>query len=111
MPQRSLAAFSITFAVAFAVLYLVSIQYNLALFTYHPATEEFYLFVKPAAEQPAMYWYGWIATSALGALAAATLISSLPASFTARVQGGWSWAVPLAAMMAFGYILRGYFIR
>jgi hypothetical protein len=107
---RTFAVFSVAFAAAYAVLYVISIQYNLALFTYHPASEEFHWLVKPAADQPAMYWYGWLATSALGALAFAMIVSSLPAALTVRLWPGWSWAVPLAVMIFFGYILRGYFI-
>ena len=64
---RSVPTFVTIFAVAYAVLYVFSVQYNLALFTYHAATEEFYFLVKPASEGPAMYWYGWLATSALQA--------------------------------------------
>lgn len=106
---RSFAVFSVVFAVAYAVLYLFAIEYNLALFTYHPASAEFHWLVQPAADQPAMYWYGWIATSALGAAAIAFMITALPAAWTARVWPGLSWAVPLAVMLVFGYILRGYF--
>jgi hypothetical protein len=109
--RRSSAVFAVAFAAAYAVLYVVAIQYNLALFTYHPASEEFHFLVKPAADQPPMYWYGWMATSALGALAFAVAVAALPAPWTARIWSGWSWAVPLAAMLVFGYILRGYFIR
>lgn len=107
---RSFAVFSVAFAAAYAVLYVLSIQYNLALFTYHPASEEFHWLVRPAADQPAMYWYGWMATSALGASLFAVIVASLPAALTARLWSGWSWAVPLAVMLFFGYILRGYFI-
>lgn len=108
---RSMPQFVITFAVAYAVLYVFSVQYNLALFTYHAATEEFYFLVKPASEGPAMYWYGWLATSALGAFAIAALISWLPSVSTNRLWSGWSWTVPLLVMVAFVYILRRYFIR
>ncbi len=108
---RSFAVFSIVFAAAYAVLYVIAIQYNWALFTYHPASEEFYWLVKPAEDQPAMYWYGWMATSALGAFAIAFLVAALPTAWTARIWSGWSWAVPLAVMAVFGYILRGYFTR
>ena len=61
-------------------------------------------------EGPAMYWYGWLATSALGALVVAALASWLPASLS-RLWANLSWAVPLAAMGAFVYILRGYFTK
>jgi hypothetical protein len=35
----AISKFVIAFAVAYAVLYVLSVQYNLALFTYHAATE------------------------------------------------------------------------
>ena len=106
---RSFPAFAIVFAAAYAVLYVISIEYNLALFTYHPATEEFYFLVKPASDQPAMFWYGWLATSALGALVVAGLVARLPEKFASHISSGWSWIVPLAVMLFFVYILRGYF--
>jgi hypothetical protein len=109
--SRSFPTFAIAFAAAYAVLYVISIEYNLALFTYHPATEEFYFLVKPAADQPAMFWYGWLATSALGALVIAALIARLPEKYARRIASGWSWIVPVAVMVVFVYILRGYFIR
>ncbi len=108
---RSFPTFAIVFASAYAVLYVISIEYNLALFTYHPATEEFYFLVKPASDQPAMFWYGWLATSVLGALAIAGLVARLPEKFASRISSGWSWIVPLAVMLVFVYILRGYFTK
>ena len=39
---RSFPVFAITFACAFAVLYLRAAAYNLALFTYDAATSEFF---------------------------------------------------------------------
>jgi hypothetical protein len=38
---RSFAVFSVAFAVAYAVIYVIAIEYNLALFTYHPASGSF----------------------------------------------------------------------
>jgi hypothetical protein len=108
---RSVPLFVITFAAAYAILYVLSVQYNLALFTYHAATEEFYFLVKPASEGPAMYWYGWLATSGLGAVAIATLVSWLPMTSTNRLWPSCSWTVPLAMMVVFVYILRRYFLR
>ena len=111
MTGRSVPMFVITFAVAYAVLYVVSVEYNLALFTYHPVTEEFHFLVKPASEGPAMYWYGWLATSGLSAFAIAALASWLPKGPTNRLWSNCSWSVPLAVMVVFVYILRRYFIR
>src|SRR5438445_944281 len=108
---RSVPMFVTIFAAAYAVLYVFSVQYNLALFTYHAATEEFYFLVKPASEGPAMYWYGWLATSALGALAIAALTTWLPSASTKRLWSGLAWSTPLVVMIVFVYILRRYFMQ
>jgi hypothetical protein len=108
---RSFPIFSIAFAAAYAILYVLAVEYNWALFTYHPALEEFGLLVEKPREGPAMYWYGWMATAALGALALAAVMTLIPESRAKRVWSGWSWAVPVAAMLVFGYLLRGFFTR
>jgi hypothetical protein len=108
---RSFPLFAIVFAAAYAILYVLSVEYNWALFTYHPALEEFAFLVEKPKEGPAMYWYGWMATSALGAFVVAAIVSWLPAGWAKRVWPGWSWAVPVAAMLFVVYLLRRYFIR
>ena len=107
----SKARFVVTFAVAYAVLYGLSVQYNLALFTYHAATGEFHFLVKPTSEGPAMYWYGWLATSGLGALTIATAVASVPVIPKHRLWHGCAWCVPLTVMVFFVYMLRRYFIH
>ena len=86
--------FVVMFAVAYAIFYVVSVEYNLALFTYHPALEEFGFLVEQAKDGPAMYWYGWMATSAISASVFAALASSLPEGWAKRLWPGWSWAAP-----------------
>ena len=108
---RSLSVFTIVFAVAYAVLYVLAVQYNRALFTYHPALEEFGFLVEKPKDGPAMYWYGWMATSAIGAFAIAGVVAWLPNGAANRVWPGWSWLAPLSVMAAFCYILRGFFTR
>ena len=107
----STVKFVIAFAVAYAVLYVLSVQYNLALFTYHAATEEFHLLVQPTNDGSAMYWYGWLATSALAALAIAGLVSWLPVVSAKRLWHGCAWTVPLVDMVVFVFMLRRYFVR
>jgi len=107
-----LPMFSIVFAIAYAVLYFLSVEYNWALFTYHPAIEEFgWLVQKPRDGGPAMYWYGWLATSAIGAFVIAAVGAWLPSNTVNRLWTHLAWAIPLAAMSAFVYILRGYFTK
>ncbi len=98
------------FSASFAVLYLVSMYYNLALITYHPALKQIDWLVAPPKTGPAMYWYGWLLTAALGSIAFSTLVSALPDRWLARVWPRLSWAIPLAVLFFFVYLLRGWFI-
>lgn len=68
--SRSFPVFAIVFAVVYAVAYVIAVEQNFALFTYHPALEEFGFLVEPPREGPAMYWYGWMATAGIIALVA-----------------------------------------
>jgi hypothetical protein len=93
-------------------VYVISVWKNYALFTYHPATNEIAWGVeKPKEGVPAMYWYGWLATSGIVAGAVALAACWLPQGLTRRLWSGWSWAAPVAVMVVFCYLLRGYFLR
>ena len=99
------------FSIAFALIYIASVEYNLAVVTYHPQTAQWGWLVEAPREGPAMYWYGWLLTSTLGAgvLAAASL--ALPARPFDRIWSILVWVVPLAMIATITYILRGYFLR
>jgi len=99
------------FAVVFAVVYVVAVEKNYALFTYHPAVGEFGAGVQEAKDGPAMYWYGWMATAGLAAFVAGLVASFLPEGLTRRLWSGWTWVVPVGVMAAFGYLLRNFFLR
>jgi hypothetical protein len=103
--------FGTVFASAFAIAYLLAVEMNLALVTYHPAIGELDLGVQPSREGPAMYWYGWLAFAGLAALVAALLSKLVPASAGERLWTGWSWVVPLAGMLGFVWLLKGFFLR
>lgn len=107
----SRAAFAITFACVFSVLYVICVEYNLALVTYHPAIKEFEFLTTPPKTGPAMWWYGWLLTSAVGAAIAGGLAALLPASVTQHLWPGLAWLVPLAVLAVFCYLLRGFFLR
>jgi len=102
------------FSIAFAVLYVLSMENNWALFTYFARAREFHwLIATPPTPRagPAMYWYGWLATSAIGAAFVAAAASLVRGERMAQLWRGLSWAVPLAAVLALVFILRGWFIR
>jgi hypothetical protein len=56
-----------------------------------------------------MYWYGWIATSLIGA--AAISLAALPLTARYRPPAWMGWAIPLAVMVLFVYFLRVFFLR
>ncbi len=103
--------FAGTFAAAYAVLYVLAVMQNWALLTYHPATNTFALLTGKASAGPSMYWYGWMATAAIGAALLAALVSLLPEGLTRRIWPGFAWAVPICVIAAFAFLLRGYFLR
>jgi hypothetical protein len=99
------------FSIAFALIYIASVEYNLALLTYHPQIFKWGLLAEAPKEGPAMYWYGWLLTSALGAGAIAGLSLALPARPFDRVWSILVWVAPLVMIATITYILRGYFLR
>src|SRR5262249_16269312 len=74
------------FSTAFAVFYLISATFNYALFTYHPILHEINLLAQSIKSGPAMYWYGWMTTAAIGALAVAAVGSFIPSRWEPWVQ-------------------------
>lgn len=110
--SRKFGIFAIAFAVAYPVIYVVAMHVNFALFTYHPALGEFGFGAnKPREGGPAMYWYGWIATSAICALAIAIIAATLPEKMTRRLPATLAWVVPLAAMVTAGGLMAHFFLR
>jgi hypothetical protein len=105
----SISVFATVFAVVYAVVYVVALEHNYALVTYHPVLNQFGLLVEEPKAEVAMYWYGWMATAGIAALAAGVIAALVPKSVAQRLWSGWSWVVPVAMMVVVGYIHRGYF--
>ncbi len=87
-----------TFAIACAltapVLYVLCDIFGLPLFTYHPATNRVDLGWAPgrSGEGPAMYWYGWTATTILGG----AIIGALATLFPERKVSAFTiWTAPI----------------
>jgi hypothetical protein len=85
MAASKLAVFTIVFSVAYAVIYVISTELNLPLLTYHPVIGEVDFLWTPERRGPAMYWYGWMLTSLIGALALGAIASAVPESWVQRV--------------------------
>jgi hypothetical protein len=116
--QRAFRRFAFAFGAAFAVLYVLALAKNLALFTVYPSfglvvwgTHRARDVVDPAMGflAPAMYWYGWVATAALGALVVGLLAAVMPAQWARRIWLGWLWVVPVSAMLGSVYLTLPWF--
>ena len=110
--------FAFAFGATFAFLYMVALAKDIALFTVFPSlgivlagTHHSRDVADPAMGflAPAMYWYGWAATAALGALMVGLVAASLPGRSARYVWQGWVWAIPVLSMIACVYLTLPWF--
>ena len=110
--------FAFAYGTAFAVLYVIAVKLDLALFTVYPSLGVVLLGTRHSRDvsgpsmaflAPPMYWYGWSATAALGALVFGLVAASLPERWTRRFWSGWLWVVAVAAMIACVYLTMPWF--
>jgi hypothetical protein len=99
------------FAVAFAIIYAPTMNYGWALATYHPIQGIWQWGQKPplGGGSPAMYWYGFVLTSAVGAAVVTAVAALIPDNVLARAP--WrslAWVIPLIAIIYIGYVLLPY---
>ncbi len=96
-PAPRFRRFSFAFGIAFAMLYVVALKFDLALFTVYPSIRVALLGTHHSRDSvgpsmgsflPAMYWYGWTATAALGALVFGIGAALLPEKLVATVLVG-----------------------
>ena len=105
--------FAIVFGFGTAALYVACDMMNWPLFTYHPATNQVDLFYAPPrrGEGPAMYWYGWTATSILAAAVLGVLATFLPEHITRKIPLALVWIVPVLAIPLLFYSLMPFWTR
>jgi hypothetical protein len=89
---------AITFTIAYAVIYVICTEVNLPAVSYHPVIGEIDLGWKAPRNGPAMYWYGWLLTSLIGAGIIATIAAAVPEKWTQRL-------VTFLAGAALGYLI------
>jgi amino acid permease len=118
MQRPAFRRFTFAFGAAFAVFYVLALAKKLSLFTVYPSlglvlwgTHYAHDVVDPAMGflAPAMYWYGWAATAALGALVAGLLAAVMPERWARQIWVGWLWVVPVAAMLGCVYLTLPWF--
>jgi hypothetical protein len=99
------------FSIAFPLLYLPVMYFNLPVFTYVPKMREFHflLFPPPAAQGPGMFYYGWLLTAGIGAVLIAVAVSYLPEKSAARIPSTLTWLAPLVVLAFLLDILSPWF--
>ena len=117
MSISALRRFAFAYGAAFAFFYVVARARGLALFTVYPAqgivllgTHRSRDVADPVLDflAPEMYWYGWTAFAAVGALVTGLVAVLLPD----RLCRFWAWCacvVPLIAMIASIYLTIPWF--
>jgi hypothetical protein len=105
--------FAMMFALTGTVIYLLCLQFNWPLFTYHPATNRIGWGWEAgrSGEGPAMYWYGWTATTLLAGTVVSYLATLLPESVTKRIPLMLIWLLPILAVPYLAYDLRSWWLH
>ena len=108
--------FAFAYGTAFAVLYVLALANDLALITVYPTLGVVVLGTSHAEDAapamggiPAIYWYGWTATAALGALVLGAIATLLPEQWARRMSSGWLWGATVSAMAACIYLTMPWF--
>ncbi len=118
MTSSRFRSFAFAYGTAFAVLYAVALKLDLALFTVYPSLGVVLLGTRHSRDvaapsmaflAPAIYWYGWTATAALGALMFGFIAALLPEQWTRRFWLGWFLLAPALAMIACVYLTMPWF--
>lgn len=103
------AVFVTVFSAAVACFYGLSDVYRWPLFSYYPATGSLAWgwVASNDNDGPAMYWYGWVATSVLLSGGLGLMVSRL-AALRRLVPWHLSWTVPLLLVPVMAYTLKVY---
>ena len=117
MSRSTFRRFVFAYGAAFALFYAIAHARGLALFTVYPAQGIVLIGLHRSRDlsdpvldflAPEMYWYGWTASAAVGALAIGLVAALLPD----RLCRFWAWCacvVPLIAMIASVYLTIPWF--
>jgi hypothetical protein len=105
--------FVITFAIVGTLTYCVCLFFNLPVFTYHPAVNRVQWGWGPSVsgEGPAMYWYGWTATTLIVAPIVGYLATLLPESMARKIPLVLVWLLPMLAVPYLIWDLRQWWFH
>src|SRR5436190_5983873 len=113
VPSTKIRTFAVTFAVVGTLTYCVCLLMNWPVFTYHPAVNRFEWGWGPgrSGEGPAMYWYGWTATTLIVGAVAGFVATLLPESAAKKVPLILVWLLPILAIPYLIWDLRQWWFH
>ena len=102
--------FVIVYSIIHPVMYMVSVVWQLPLFTFHPATNRIVWGYEAArsGEGPNMTWYGWIATTVIVGVIVGLVATRLPDSMTNKIPLTLVWLLPILAIPVVVYTLMPF---
>ncbi|HZL40883.1 MAG TPA: hypothetical protein VFC45_11470 [Pseudolabrys sp.] len=108
--SEAFGTFAVVFAIATPIVYVASELGGWPLFTYHPGVNriDFGWAAARANEGPAMYWYGWIASTLIAAALLGWLASLLPRRISDKIPLFLIWLLPLPALAILAYVLMPF---
>jgi hypothetical protein len=111
--STKLKTFVMTYAIAGTLIYLLCLEMNWPLFTFHPATNRIVWGweASRSGEGPAMYWYGWTATSLLAGAILGFLATLLPESVTRKIPLILVWLLPILSIPYLIWDLRQWWLH
>ena len=110
--------FALAYGATFALLCVIARAWGFALVTVYPSFGIVLLglhrsrdVADPAMDflAPEMWWYGWTATAALGALAIGVVAALFPVGWSRWFWPGWVWVAPVLAMIGCAYLTLPWF--
>ena len=112
MSVPAFSRFAYAYGMAFGLFYVVARVHGLALFTVYPSLGVVLLGMHRSRDvadpamaflAPEMWWYGWVASAALGAFVIGLVAALLPDRWWRGFWLGWVWVTPLIAMIGCVY--------
>ena len=105
--------FVIVYAIVHPVMYMISVVWQLPLFTFHPATNRIVWGYEAArsGEGPNMTWYGWIATTVIVGVIVGIVATRLPESMTKKIPLILAWLLPILAVPYLIWDLRQWWFH
>jgi len=98
------------FSIAFSVIYVVCMHFNIAAFVYYPVLGEWHGGIIGGADVgPPMFYFGWLFYALVGAVAFAAVTAVIPRSVTEKIWPTAVWLVPVTVLFVSAYLMRIWF--